>query len=232
MELEVFCGGRRTKAQYVVVEVFEVVFWVGHGKAGDHCLGLALIGLPHGVRAQNADLAGVNYPASLKVEGTPLVLNGSGISYRAVAKIYTVALYVPKKANTADAVLAVNGPKQLRFVMLQGMRIDELGKMITKGVETNSTRSQFFGMIPSIRMMGEQFSHIKRMAAGDSFAIEWVPKRGTVFFVNDQPAGLPITDPEFFNAILRVWLGKSPPSQGLKDALLDYHAPPVLNALD
>ncbi|RZI82829.1 MAG: hypothetical protein EOP38_14660 [Rubrivivax sp.] len=194
-------------------------------------LSLALLGLPT-AHAQNAALAGVNYPPVLKVEGAPLVLNGSGISYRAVAKIYTVALYVPKKADKADAVLAANGPKQLRFVFLQSMRIDELGKLITTGVENNSTRTQFFGMIPAIRTMGEQFSHIKRMSSGDTFAIEWVPKRGTVFYVNDQPAGLPIQDPEFFNAILRVWLGKNPPSQGLKDALLDYHAPPVLNALD
>jgi hypothetical protein len=194
-------------------------------------LGLAL-GLGQVAHAQNAALAGVNYPATLKVEGTPLILNGSGISYRAVAKVYTVALYVPKKADKADAILAINGPKQLRFVMLQSMRIDEFGKLITAGVENNSSRAQFFGMIPAIRTMGEQFSRIKRMAIGDVFTIEWVPKRGTVFYVNEQPAGLPIQDPEFFNAILRVWLGKTPPSQGLKDALLDYHAPPVLNALD
>jgi hypothetical protein len=201
--------------------------------SGMAVLGLGLtLSLTPVAHAQNAALAGVNYPTTLKVEGMPLVLNGSGISYRAVAKVYTVALYVPKKADKADAILAIAGPKQLRFVFLQSMRIDELGKLITSGVETNSTRAQFFGMIPAIRTMGEQFSHIKRMVTGDTFAIEWVPKRGTVFYVNDQPAGLPIQDPEFFNAILRVWLGKTPPSQGLKDALLDYHAPPVLNALD
>ncbi len=196
-------------------------------------LGLALsLMAPALVQAQNADLAGIHYPDSLKVEGTSLVLNGSGISYRAVAKIYTVALYVPKKGNTADAILTMAGPKQLRFVMLQGMRIDEIGKLITTGVENNSTRTQFYGLIPAIRKMGEQFSRIKRMAPGDTFAIEWVPNRGTIFFVNNQPAGLPIQEPDFFNAILRTWLGKNPPSQGLKDALLDYHAPPVLNALD
>lgn len=200
---------------------------------GVAALGVSLaLGLGQVAHAQNAALAGVNYPASLKVEGTTLVLNGSGISYRAVAKVYTLGLYVAKKVDKADAILAAPGPKQLRFVMLQGMRIDEVGKLITSGVENNSTRTQFFGMIPAIRTMGEQFSRIKRMAPGDIFAIEWVPNRGTVFYVNEQPAGLPIQDPEFFNAILRVWLGKSPPSQALKEALLDYRAPPVLNALD
>lgn len=196
------------------------------------CLAVTLGLLPAIAQAQNADLAGINYPPNLKVEGTPLVLNGSGISYRAVAKVYTLGLYLPSKAKTTEAVLTLKGPKQLRFVMLQGTRIDELGKLITTGVETNSSRPQFFGLIPAISTMGAQFSHIKRLVPGDVFTIEWVPERGTIFFVNGQPAGLPIQDPEFFNAILRTWLGKTPPSQGLKDALLDFKPPPVLNALD
>ncbi len=196
-------------------------------------LGLSLaLSLPGHVQAQGADLAGVSYPATINVEGVPLVLNGSGISYRAVAKVYTVGLYVPKKSDKAPQILAQIGPKQLRFVMLQGMRIDELGRLITSGIEHNSTREEFYRMIPAIRVMGEQFAHIRRMSAGDSFTIEWVPKRGSVFIVNGQSVGLPIEDPGFFNAVLRVWLGNKPNSPGLKDALLDYRAPSVLNALD
>jgi len=79
--------------------------------------------------------------------------------------------------------------------------------------------------------MGEQFAHIKRLAIGDVFTIEYVPKRGTMFFVNGQPAGLPIDDALFFPAVLKVWLGTKPNSPDLKDALLDYKAPPVLDAL-
>lgn len=190
-----------------------------------------LIGLPHMAHAQSADVVGVHYPPTIKVEGSNLTLNGSGISYRAVAKLYTVGLYVPQKASKSDAIFATGGPKQLRFVMLQGMRVDELGKVITKGIENNSSREEFFKLIPSIRMMGEEFSRIKRLNAGDVFAIEFVPKRGTMFFVNGQPAGLPLEDGGFFPAVLRTWLGNRPVTQDLKDALLDYKAPPVLDAL-
>jgi hypothetical protein len=194
--------------------------------------GLSLIlGLAHTAGAQSADVAGVHYPPGIKVEGASLILNGSGISYRAVAKLYTVGLYVPQKSAKADAVFAEAGPKQLRFVMLQGMRVDELGKVITKGIEMNSSREEFFKLIPSIRIMGEQFSRIKRLNAGDSFAVEYVPKRGTMFFVNGQPAGLPLQEAGFFPAVMRTWLGNRPVTQDLKDALLDYKAPPVLDAL-
>jgi hypothetical protein len=183
------------------------------------------------VQAQSADTFGVQYAPSVKVEGSSLTLNGTGVAYRALAKLYTVGLYTPQKSNKADVVLAMNGPKQLRFVMLQGMRVDELGKVITKGIENNSGREDFFKLIPSVRVMGEQFSHIKRLAINDVFTIEYVPKRGTMFFVNGQPAGLPIDDALFFPAVLKVWLGAKPNSPDLKDALLDYKAPPVLDAL-
>lgn len=195
-------------------------------------MGLSLaLAMPVAALAQAADLAGVHYPDTIKVEGSTLVLNGSGISYRAVAKLYTVGLYVPQKSSKADAIFATGGPKQLRFVMLQGMRVDELGKVITKGIEGNSSREEFFKLIPSIRGMGEQFARIRRLNAGDTFAIEYVPKRGTVFYVNGQPAGLPLQDALFFPAVMRTWLGSRPVTSDLKDALLDYKAPPVLDAL-
>lgn len=181
--------------------------------------------------AQSADLVGVHYPPTLKIEGTTVMLNGSGVAYRAVAKLYTVGLYVPEKTSKADAILAANGPMQLRFVMLQGMRVDELGKIVTKGIEVNSSREDFFRFIPSIRTMGEQFSRIRRLNVGDVFAIDFVPKRGTVFYVNNQPVGAPLTDLQYFPAILRVWLGARPNSANMKDALLDYKAPPLLDAL-
>ena len=43
--------------------------------------------------SQSADMLGVNYPANTRVEGVPLVLNGSGVNYRGMAKQYTLALY-------------------------------------------------------------------------------------------------------------------------------------------
>ncbi|RTL26377.1 MAG: hypothetical protein EKK47_21250 [Burkholderiales bacterium] len=207
----------------------------GMARIGRHATAIAglslALGLAQWAGAQTADVVGVHYPATIKVEGTNLTLNGSGISYRAVAKLYTVGLYVPQKANKSETVFATGGPKQLRFVMLQGMRVDELGKVITKGIENNSSREEFFKLIPSIRQMGEEFSRIRRLNTGDTFAIEYVPKRGTMFFVNGQPAGLPLEDNLFFPAVLRTWLGGRPVTPDLKDALLDYKAPPVLDAL-
>ncbi|HEX5310819.1 chalcone isomerase family protein [Aquabacterium sp.] len=182
--------------------------------------------------SQSAEMVGVNYPGALRVEGVSLVLNGSGVSYRGMSKQYTVGLYTPRKSDRVETALAgFNSPLQLRFVMLQNLRMDELGMAITRGMEANSERDEFFRLVPAIRTMGDVFSRIKRLEAGDTLAIEYVPRRGTMFLVNEQPVGLPIADPTFFQALTRVWLGKKPVTQDLKDALLDFRPPPVLEAL-
>lgn len=187
--------------------------------------------LPGPASATNTEIAGVHYEANTVVEGRKLVLNGSGLSYRALQKVYTVGLYLEKKSSSAADVLAMRGPKQLRFVMLVPMRVDELGKLIARGLELNSTREEFMRLIPGTVEMGRVFSHMKRMVPGDVLAIEWVPSRGTMFFVNGQPTGLPVPGPDFFAGVLKVWIGSKPTTSDLKDALLDYQAPPLLDAL-
>lgn len=182
--------------------------------------------------SQGADSVGVDYPSSVRVEGTPLILNGSGVSYRGMAKQYALALYAPQKSSRADQVVAnFNTPLQLRFVMLQSTRLDEMGTTITRGIESNSSREEFFRLIPSIRQMSEVFSRIKRLETGDTLAIDYLPRVGTVFHVNGQRIGVPISEPSFFPALSRVWLGSKPVTQDLKDALLDFRPPPVLEAL-
>jgi hypothetical protein len=38
--------------------------------------------------------------------------------------------------------------------------------------------------------------------------------------LNGKVQGAPIKEPEFFGALMRIWLGKSPADDQLKDALL------------
>ena len=68
--------------------------------------------------------------------------------------------------------------------------------------------------------MSDIFSARKKLVAGDSFSVEWVPGSGTVILVNGKPASDPIKEPEFFTALMKIWFGKSPADAQLKDALL------------
>ncbi len=195
------------------------------------CVTLALVGSP-ALHAQTAEMVGVHYEPTVRADGKELTLNGTGVAYRAMVKLYAVGLYLPGKAHQTAEVLGQSGAKQLRFVMLRSMRVDELGKLITRGIETNCSRQDFFGLIPAIRTMGEQFSHIQRLNAQDVFTIAYAPDQGTSFLINGTPVDTPIKDPGFFPAILKVWLGDRPTTSDLKNALLDHKALPVLSALE
>ena len=66
---------------------------------------LVLIGLLAGP-ARAEKIAGVDYPPTYSVAGQPLQLNGAGIRYRFVVKVYTAGLYLAAPARSPEEALA------------------------------------------------------------------------------------------------------------------------------
>lgn len=176
--------------------------------------------LPMTALAQNVEVAGVKYEPVAEVGGAKLQLNGAGIRYKAFFKVYTAGLYLAAKAGTPDAVLNGAGAKRLHIQMLREIDGNELGKLFTKGMEDNSTREEFSKAINGVLRVAEIFSSKKRMSTGEHFSVDWVPGTGTVVYVNGKVQGEPIKEHEFYNVLLKIWLGKSPADEQLKDALL------------
>lgn len=177
------------------------------------------------IPAQALEVAGVNYPPQAMVAGKPLALNGAGIRYRFVVKVYTAGLYLPAKADSAEQVLAMPGPKRLHIVMLREIDSNTLGKLFTRGMEDNSSRAEFGKAIPGTLKLSELFAAKKKLVAGEHFSVEYTPGQGTMILVNGQP-GLsePIKEPEFFQSLLKIWLGPKPADDLLKSALLGKEA--------
>jgi hypothetical protein len=165
-------------------------------------------------------VAGVDYPNTYAVAGQPLVLNGAGIRYRFVVQVYTAGLYLAAPARTTEQVLAGAGPKRLHIQMLRDIDGNTLGKLFTRGMEDNSTRAQFAKAIAGTLRLAEMFAAKKQLAEGEHFSIEWQPGKGTQIHVNGQPQGEPIAEPEFFAALMRIWLGPKPADERLKKQLL------------
>jgi hypothetical protein len=176
--------------------------------------------LPLTALAQHVEVAGVKYETTAEVGGAKLQLNGAGIRYKAFFKVYTAGLYLAAKASSPEAVLGAAGAKRLHIQMLREIDGNELGKLFTKGMEDNSTREEFSKAINGVLRVAEIFSSKKRMSTGENFSIDWIPGAGTVVSVNGKQHGEPIKEPEFYNVLLKIWLGKSPADEQLKDALL------------
>ena len=183
-------------------------------------LAAAAFALPLPGTAQTTDVAGVKFEPAPQVAGSKLQLNGAGVRYKAVFKVYAAALYLNAKAATPEAVLAAAGPKRMQIVMLRDIDGSELGKLFTRGMQDNAPREEFSKSIVGIMKMSDIFSARKKLLSGESFSIDWIPGTGTVIMVNGKPAAEPIKEPEFYSAMMKIWLGKSPADAQLKDALL------------
>jgi len=179
-----------------------------------------LLGLWAAGAAYGVTVAGVAYPDSVEQRGVALQLNGAGVRYKAVFKVYSAGLYLGKKANTPEDVLGLPGPKRVSITMLREIDANELGKLFTRGVEDNTGRSELSKLVPSLFRMGQVFAEQKKLLPGDNFVLEWTPGEGTLLFVKGKQQGEAFPEPEFFNALLRIWLGSSPADWKLKDALL------------
>lgn len=170
--------------------------------------------------AATVEVAGVKLEDSLDLQGSKLQLNGAGVRTKVIFKVYVAGLYLNKKAATAEEVLAATGPKRMSLTMLRDIDAGELGKLFTKGVEDNTAKGEISKLIPGLVRMGQLFADQKKLKSGDNVLIDWVPGTGTTLTINGKLQPDPFKEPEFFNALMRIWFGDKPADASLKEALL------------
>lgn len=183
-------------------------------------LSLGVFLSPGLVLGATIEVSGVKLEDRVVLGGSNLQLNGAGVRYKAVFKVYTAGLYLSEKASTTEAVLAAPGPKRMTITMLRDIDSAELGKLFSRGMEDNMDRRAFSRLIPGVLRMSQVFSDHKRLQTGETFVIDWIPGTGTVLTIKGKVEGEPFVEPEFFNALMRIWLGTKPADWQLKDALL------------
>jgi len=171
-------------------------------------------------QAATLDIHGVKVPDQTTVNATALQLNGAGTRYKVIFKVYVAALYLAQKADTPEKVVTQTGPKRLSVTMLRDIDAAELGKLLTRGIEDNMGKAALSKLVPGLVRMGEIFAAQKKLVAGDNFVIDWIPGTGTVITVKGVVQGEPFKEPEFFEALMSIWLGPKPADDKLKQALL------------
>lgn len=181
---------------------------------------LAGILLSAGLHAAPVEISGIKLADPIDLAGSKLQLNGAGVRYKAVFKVYLAALYLEKKVSTPEEVYALPGARRMSITLLREIDSNELGKSFTKAFEENAPKTEMSRLIPGLLKMGQVFSDQKKMVAGENFTIDWIPGTGTVITVKGKPQGDPIKEVEFFNTMMRIWVGSKPADWKLKDELL------------
>ncbi|HEU4460116.1 MAG TPA: chalcone isomerase family protein [Methylibium sp.] len=181
---------------------------------------LLVLAAPFTALAQAVETSGVKFDGEMSVGANRLVLNGAGTRYKFVIKVYAAALYGPAKVSTPEAVYDVRQPRAMKIVMLRDINASELGRLFTNGMQDNTAREDFAKAIPGTLKLADLFAARKKLVAGDNFVIDYRPGTGTRIVINGKPEGELIEEPEFYVALMKIWLGKAPADYRLKDALL------------
>jgi hypothetical protein len=193
--------------------------WQSFGKSGLAACLLAALGTVAS-HAATLDIAGVTVPDAANVANSSLALNGAGVRYKGPFKVYAAALYLGKKASTREAAHAAPGVKRIVLTMLREVKAEEMGNLFMRSMEQNTPKADLLKILPTLPRMGDIFVEQKKMMPGESITIDWIPGTGTVLSARGKVLGQPFKEPEFFQALLDIWIGKDPADWMLKDALL------------
>jgi Chalcone isomerase-like len=172
--------------------------------------------------ASAAEIAGVTLPATeqLAAGGPRLVLNGAGLRRKFIFKVYAVGLYLPRKATTADEVLALAGAKRVDIRMLRDVDAKEFTDALFEALRANNDAAEMKALEPRAQQLAAQLAAMKEAKHGMRITLDWVPGAGTRTTADGRPLGEPIAGEDFYRALLRIWLGPHAVQDDLKDALL------------
>ena len=165
---------------------------------------------------------GTHFEPNVQLLATKLQLNGAGTRFRTIFKVYDMALYTTKKVGTPEELLALPGPKRLQFTALRELPGTDLGRLFIKGMSENAPRDVMQRHTLSTTRLIEIFSGRSKLMPGDTFAMDFMPGKGTQFYIQGQAQGEPVGDAEFFGMVLNIWVGASPADRALKEALLGH----------
>lgn len=179
-------------------------------------LGLWLVLVP--ARAYKID--GISFDETATVAGQELKLNGAGIRFKAIFKVYAAGLYLTKRCTSLPEVLDVAGARRVRIVLLRDASGEEFKQAFLNGIRKNTERSERIRLASQLARLSELFGASAGFHVGDVLIADWIPGEGTVFLLNGQPFGEVLPEVGFFNALLNIWLGDKPVDAGLKRLML------------
>jgi hypothetical protein len=167
-----------------------------------------------------AEISGVKFNDSATVAGRELQLNGVGMRTKLFIKVYAAGLYLPEKKRDVAEILKLDGPRRVTLVMMRDVSSEDFGKAYMEGLDNNLAPAERSKLAPHISKVGDMFGRLEGLKKGDVLNLDWVPGTGSTYELNGKRLSAPIPDLDYYNAMLRIWLGSKPVDDSLKTQLL------------
>jgi len=173
--------------------------------------------------AMAVEIAGVKIAdrIALAQGGPELVLNGAGVRRKLMTvDVYVGALYLASARRTSQEVMADPGPKRvLMHVLIDELSAKELIASLNNAIAANLIPAEIALIEKRLTELNRMMNSIGSLKRGGVVYVDFVPGSGTRITVNNVER-ITIPGNDFFQALLRIWIGKKPVDGQLRDALL------------
>lgn len=188
------------------------------------CCWLTLLSATVFAKESYIDLLGVSLPNQMILENTKekLILNGYAVCNRWGKQVYVGALYTNAIEKRPEMLLLNDNPMAMVFFFVEDDITHEmLMEAFTEGIMINN------GDIEDKRIDKKRLQELKEnltdtLNAGDILAFQYSPQYGVTMLVNGKIHHHWPYAKNFFNMMLRMWIGQYPVSRNFKRAILNF----------
>lgn len=166
-----------------------------------------------------ADVAGVKFEDRAQVANADLVLNGAGLRTRVFFKVYAMGLYLRQKEPNAAAIINAPGPKRIHLVTLRDLTAEQFAEALVKSFRENHSEAEMTKLEARLAEFRATLLGLGQAPERTVITIDHLPDAGTRLAVGGSQKGKDIPGEDFYQGLLRIWLGDKPVQADLKEAL-------------
>lgn len=157
-------------------------------------------------------------PNQVQLQGytQPAILNGFGARTKLVWDVYYTALYLPQLTTDSSEALSMPGPIRITLTFAHDVPAEKLVEGWQDGFNHNNSEAELAGLKDRLE---SSYSYFTDMKVGDSIHIDRHPSEGSQLWINGEHK-LSIPGDDYFKAVMKIWLGKEPAQNQLKECLL------------
>lgn len=185
-----------------------------------------LLALPAAAPARAAaardarEVEGFRFDPTLRLGGQELVLNGVGVRRRFFVPVYVAALYVPQRSSDPEVLLTQRGPRRMAMRFVREVEAELFMTSLDVGMRRHYTTQQLEAWRDQWRTLTTVISTMVLARRSDHVTWDYTPQEGARVMQNSVARVPSMPGEDFYNAVLRVWLGPQPADEDLKRGLL------------
>jgi hypothetical protein len=153
-------------------------------------------------------------PPQLQVAGSAWPLQGHGTATYLFFRVYDAGLYAPQQLSPDD-VLNAESARALVLNYRQTISAEEIRQASNQVLLRQLSATEWARLKPALNALDSSMQGVR---PGDTYTLIWQPPRLTLSF--NQKTVFSRDDADLARAYFGIWLGASPLSDSLKNALL------------